>query len=637
MSVLGEGFRTGSAPPSRNRPHGNLTVLRVAVLALFGLLTARLVSMQIIDGSSYARQSHENHIRSENILPSRGLIYGRDGTPLVQNVGVYTATITPEFLPPLEKDRYQIYLKLESLVRVPAAEIQAMVKEAEKNKDTETPLPVKTYLSKDEALMLDEASTDMPGVKLNVKPGRLYVAGQGFSHILGYIGDQAPDEVKELQRKGYQRNEPVGKSGIEARYEDDLRGKTGISAVEQDAQGNLINTLETHDPVAGNSLKLAIDPGLQDYVQQLLEDTRQEANVAAAVVMSPKTGEVYALVSLPTYDSNIFSQMGTRGAEYTALVNDPRKPFLDWSLSASAPGSTFKLVTAAAGLQEGNITPNTGFNVKALDLEFKGENGVIYYLHDWRVHGYINLYGAIEWSSNQYFYMTSCGIPQDGIKGLGKDVEDSAYKLANYARIFGLGQPTGIDVGDEAWGNVPTPAWKAKAHSGPGFDKNDQQWYLSDTCFMGIGQGDVTATPLQIARMTAAVANGGKLLTPHVVNEIVSPEGKTLRTIAPDSKELPLDRANLAVIRQGMHLSVLEGAGARAYTPGIDIAGKTGTAEFTDPKTGKTLQHAWFTGFAPFNDPQVVVTVYYDLGVGGDKAAPTAGKIFDYFMKNVKP
>jgi penicillin-binding protein 2 len=477
----------------------------------------------------------------------------------------------------------------------------------------------------------------MPGVKLNVKPGRLYVAGQGFSHILGYIGDQSPDEVKELQRKGYKRNEPVGKSGIEARYEDDLRGKIGVSAVQQDAQGHLIDTLETHDPVAGNSLKLAIDPGLQDYVQQLLEDTRQEANVAAAVVMSPKTGEVYALVSLPTYDSNIFSQLGTRGAEYNALVNDPRKPFLDWALAASAPGSTFKLVTAAAALQEGNITPNTGRTVDSTILQFKGENGVIYPLYDWKVHGYIDLYGAIAWSSNIYFYMASCGIPQEGIRGLGKNPEDSAYKLANYARIFGLGQPTGIDVGDESWGIIPTPAWKAKVHNGPGFDENDRQWYISDTCFMGIGQLDVTATPVQIARMTAAVANGGKLLTPHVVNEVVSTDGKTLRSVAPEYKEIPIDRANLAVIRQGMHLSVLQGAGARAFTSGIDITGKTGTAEFTDPKTGKTLQHAWFTGFAPFNDPQVVVTVYYDLGVGGDKAAPTAGKIFDYFMKNVKP
>ena len=185
---------------------------------------------------------------------------------------------------------------------------------------------------------------------------------------------------------------------------------------------------------------------------------------------------------------------------------------------------------------------------------------------------------------------------------------------------------------------IPSPAQKKLVHTGPGFNPDEGNWWYADTCFMGIGQQDVTATPLQIARMTAAVANGGKLLTPHVVSEILGPNGAVLRAIKPESKQVPVSDQNLASVRQGMHGSATYGVGSRAAQPGIDIAGKTGTAQFGPVKPdGSQDQHAWFTGFAPYDDPEVVVTVYYDLGVGSDNAAPIAGQIFKYFMNNVKP
>jgi penicillin-binding protein 2 len=250
----------------------------------------------------------------------------------------------------------------------------------------------------------------------------------------------------------------------------------------------------------------------------------------------------------------------------------------------------------------------------------------------------VNLYSAISWSSNIYFYQASCGILGEN-KGLGKDAESSAVILGYYARALGFGSPTGIDIGGEADGGiVPDPAWKARVHASD--NPEDRDWYYADTCFMGIGQGDVLATPLQVARMTAAVANGGRLLTPHVAKAIVSPDGKVIRTITPVSKQVPVSAAHFAAIREGMHQSVgygsPGGAGARAQVPGLDIAGKTGTAEFFKAD-GSKAQHAWFTGFMPFNDPEVVVTVYFDLGVGGDKAAPIAGRILEYFSENVKP
>lgn len=644
MSILEEGYRSPGGR-SRNRPHGNLNVLRASVLILFAVLTVRLVYMQIINGADYARRSRENHIFEKNILPTRGLILDRNGQPLVQNVGVYTATLVPELLPKEQASRYKIYLKLEELTGASALATQSKVKQAEDNHQAFIEVEVQKYLTKEQALMLDEASVDMPGVSLSVTPGRTYTAGNEFSSILGYIGAQTPAEAKELGPKGYQLNEPVGKDGIEARYEDDLRGEVGFTANEQDAQGNLINALQAKDPVPGNSLKLAIDADLQKYVAEVLQDNLGAndggygpASVAAAVVMNPKTGEVYSLVSLPSYDNNIFAQPDARANELSALYHDRRHPFLNQALTSAAPGSTFKIVTATAGLETGNVTPNTTRCVNTPLLEIKGETGEIFDFVDWRAQGCIDLRHGIAYSSNIYMFMTAGGIAQEGIPGLGGyDLEKSGVIFANWARRYGFGSPTGIDLFNEAPGRVPDPGWKRRNYADPPYTETDRQWYLGDVYNAAIGQGDVLATPMQIARMTAAVANGGKLVTPHVVDEVIGPDGKTVRTIKPELKDVGVSAANIQVVKEGMHLSVTDalGAGIHARTPGIDIAGKTGTAEFYRPDGTKT-QHAWFTGFAPYDDPDVVVTVYFDIGVGGDKAAPVASQIFKYFMANVK-
>ncbi len=632
MSVLDGGFR-GPSGPTRNRPHGNLGVLRIAVVAMFAILAVRLATMQLINGDEYAQRARENHIRATNILPPRGLIYDRQGTQLVENVGIYTATIVPELLPDTEDERYRLYLWMEDNLNVPALEVQQRVKEAEANGLGSIAIDIQKYLTKEQALLLEEASPRMRGLSLTITPGREYRTDVSFSHILGFVGPQDAAEYRIFRPKGYQLNERVGKGGLESFYESELRGQAGLAANEVDAQGRITQTLATRAAVPGNSLKLSIDKNLQEYVYQLLEDTKQEAQEAAAVVMNAKTGEVYALVSYPSFDSNIFSQADARKSEYEALLRDPNKPMLNKALSAAAPGSTFKLITAAAALQEGRITPQTGRTVDSKTLIVKGENDQGYPLEDWRAHGYVNLYSGIAWSSNIYFFQASCGILGEN-KGLGKDVEDSAVRLGAYARMFGLGQATGIDIdAGEADGVIPSPEYKRRIYSGPEFNKEDREWYYADTCFMGIGQQDVQATPLQIARMTAAIANGGKLLTPYVVSEIIGPDGKTVETTKPQYKEVNVDAKHLADIRRGMHESVSYGAGLRAAVPGLDIAGKTGTAEFK--VDGVTLQHAWFTGFMPFNDPEVVVTVYFDLGVGGDKAAPVAGKILDYWSKTV--
>ena len=639
MSLLDGGYRPGGT--SRNRPHGHLGVLKIAVVALFAVLTLRLIDMQIVDGEGYRERSLNNHIAETNILPPRGLMVDRNGVPLVENVPVYAAQIVPDLLPASDDARYAIYLALarSDMTGVPALQIQELVRTAIDDGDGDKSLTVKKYLSKEQALTIEEASIDMPGVTLAIEPGRRYIGGEAFSHILGYIGDMTPEDWTRLQGDGYLLNEPIGVAGLEAQYESDLRGAVGVSANEQDAHGALIEILETRDAEPGSTLKLGIDAKLQNYVTELLADTMEDpsgqfgdARVAAAVVMSAKTGELYSLVTVPTYDNNIFVAPSDEStAEINRLNNDSRKPFLNHALSRSAPGSTFKLITASAALQEGLITPGTGQNAPKV-LFVKGENDELYELVDWKDHGYIDLYDGIAWSSNIYMFRSSCGILGE-TRGLSKRsgaVYDDAVILGNYAREFGLGQGTGIDIGGESEGLIPSPEWKKR--------EIQEDWFYADTCFMGIGQGDVLATPLQIARMTAAVANGGTLVTPHLVSEVLTPAGELVRRIEPKTGHVDVDDEHLAVVREGMHRSVIYGAGKRGGVEGLDIAGKTGTAEFKDYDAGGiTRQHAWFTGYYPFDDPEIVVTVYYDLGVGGDKAAPTAAKIFEYFDEHVTP
>jgi len=636
MSMFDGSFRHGSSA-SRNRPHGNLAVLRVAVLLMFGILVVRLVNMQIVQGEDYARRSRENYISQTNILPPRGLIYDRNGVQLVRNIGIYTAVITPRFLPDSADVRYQMYLWIEEALQVPALQVLAMVQDAEAANRVDAPLTVKRYLTSEEALMLDEASTNMPGLALSITPGREYIGGDAFSHILGYIGLQDPEQIAELRRKGYAFNEPVGKAGVESRYENELRGKIGYASREQDAYGNLISVLKSTEAEPGRSLRLSIDSGLQNYVAELLEDAMGEAYTAAAVVMDARTGELYSIVSIPTYDNNMYSKPDLYAEELERMARDEvRKPFLNKALTAETPGSTFKLITATAALEEGLVTPETGIQVDSRILAIRGENGETYLLQDWATHGWVNLTRGIARSSNIYFYMASCGIYPE-TPGLGKDPYESATTLAYYARMFGLGKSTGLDVNSgEMAGVVPDPEYKKRAYSGPEFNPWDREWYYADTCFVGIGQQDVKASPLQIARMTAAVANGGYLLTPRVVSDVLDPEGNVVSKIPVEAKKLDIAEQTLAAIRQGMYESVntADGAGKRAQQPGLSIAGKTGTAEFRR-SDGVWDEHAWFTGFMPANDPKYVVTVYFDRGVGGDKAAPIAGLIMKYIQENL--
>jgi penicillin-binding protein 2 len=349
---------------------------------------------------------------------------------------------------------------------------------------------------------------------------------------------------------------------------------------------------------------------------------------AAAIVMDVHSGEVLALVSLPMYDNNIFS--GKIDEErLQQYLDDPKKPLVNHALSEQyAPGSIFKQITGAAALQEGIAVPSTTITSNGfINIPNQYDPSIVYTFKDWRTLGTLDFYGGMAMSSDVYYYYLAGGYHAYGQDFDGLGVE----RLARYARQFGLGRKTGIDIAGEADGNIPDEAWKQETFG--------DDWFLGDTYNMGIGQGFVAATPIQMVRVTAAVANGGTLLTPRVVREVLDSQQHVIVPADPKIEgNVGVSPANLAIIREAMKQAVSWGSAKPAFLPDLEIAGKTGTAEF-GPRfaDGSYETHAWFSGFAPADEPQLAITVFLERGVGATNAAPLAAKIFDYYFHRSQP
>ncbi|HEU4759739.1 MAG TPA: penicillin-binding transpeptidase domain-containing protein, partial [Dehalococcoidia bacterium] len=364
-----------------------------------------------------------------------------------------------------------------------------------------------------------------------------------------------------------------------------------------------------------------IDLDLQKKVTEVLSQYTGPDDNAAAVVMDVHTGEVLAMVSLPGYDNNMFS--GPLSAEeLAALVDSPAKPLVNHSIAERyPPGSTFKTIVGAAALQEGVATTSTTITSRGyITVQNEFDPNVVYVFKDWAALGALDFYGGIAMSSDVYFYYLAGGKSDEGFRGLGEE------RVARYARGFGLGQPTGIDLPGESSGVVPDAAWKEATVGDP--------WTIGDTYNFGIGQGYLSVTPLQMATAISAIANGGDLLTPHLLKEVRDSHGNVLRAAAPEvRRRVPVDPAYLDIIKEAMHQSVTRGVAKPAAVAGVEIAGKTGTAEFGEKRAdGSHETHGWFVGFAPYDDPQIAVAVFVQRGGGGQQAAPAAAKILDYYF-----
>jgi penicillin-binding protein 2 len=623
-----------------------LIVIRLVVMLLFCALSLQLLRFQVWSGGRYQLKAESNRLRLVTVPAPRGLMYDRNHNPLVRNVASYTAVIVPADLPKGQEN--DIYYQLSSVIGVPPDQIEQKVADSLKRNDPFTPVAIKEQLDQNTVLTLAELRHTLPGVDIRYDTVRQYNDPVLMSHIYGYVGPINPDNLSDYEARGYQQDDKVGQTGLEYTYEDQLRGTPGKQQVEVDASGRQLRQLGEIPPKPGNSLVLSIDLDLQQHITDILQRSLNEtgSDLGVAIMMDVHTGEILAYVSLPNYDVSKFAT-GISQKDFDALLNAPGKPLTDHAIQdAYPPGSTFKVIVGAGALQEGIATTNTtlishgAFNVT-------GDPAHPAYVYDWADLGTLDFYHGLAMSSDIYFYCLAGGcpyLPGGGLaKGLGAD------EIARWAREFGLDTPTGIDLPNEAAGLIPDTNWAAKNLKNA--DGSPARWYVGDTYFMGIGQGYDTATPIQMVRVAAAIANGGDLLRPHIVREIDDANGNVV--VPPQKqvvKHIDVSDQNLAIIRQGMQMAVEGGSAATAFVPGLHIAGKTGTAEFgaaiakptgdsenLNPlQNGKYNEHGWFISFAPYDNPQVALVVFHDNGGGAATAAPTAKKIWDYYFNQYK-
>ncbi len=603
-------------PPGRNHPL--FTALRALVILLFGILIVQLVRLQVINSDDYAHRAEINALREVQIPAARGLILDQDGRPLVRNAARYSAAILPGDLP--DRGEMGVYRQMERVTGVPMDEIERMVLAGIEANSAFDPVVIKPDIDEETALTLRELEPVIPGLKLLVEPTREYLAAPYLSHVLGYVGPISQEEYEELRGQGYLFQDYTGKSGVELTYESVLRGRPGKKLIEVDALGRELKVISERRPLDGTNLVLTIDLDLQKMVQETLQEFTAEGDSAAAIVMDTDSGDILAMVSLPGFDNNAFSGPLSND-DLAAIVEAPGKPLVNHALAERyAPGSTFKTIVGAAALQERIAYTGTTITSRGyITVENEYDPNVVTPFYDWSALGALDFYDGIAMSSNVYFYYLAGGKADEGFPGLGE------ARIAKYARAFGLGAATGIDLPGESAGLVPDAQWKEETFGDP--------WFLGDTYNFGIGQGYLSATPLQIITAVSAIGNGGKVVRPHLLREVQDSHGNVLQRFEKSVRGIvPVEPEYLQIVKEAMRESVTRGVAQKAAVPGLEVAGKTGTAEFGPARPGSQETHGWFVGFAPYDEPEVAVVVFFQRGSGGSDAAPAGSKILDYYF-----
>lgn len=577
----------------------------LALLA-FVSLAIRLYTLQVMRGEELRLLSDNNRIRLHRTQATRGTVRDRFGRTIVDSRGSFDAVLVPEDT----NDLQTTVENLSQLLHQSSAETQAILRHA-KGRPAFQEVIVKRDLSWDDISAIETHQLDLPGVSLRITPVRSYPYGSSLAHVLGYVGEVNPDEM--AKGGDYRMGDLIGKSGLERRWEKYLRGVDGGQQVEVDSVGRKLRTLREVPEIPGNTLTLSFDLDLQAAAEEVFQDKQ-----GAAVAVDPRNGEILALVSAPSYDPNLFAR-GIRPQEWRDLMRDPLKPLNDRAVQGQyPPGSTFKIIVAAAALEEGVVNPFTRIGCGG-GVQFGN-----HYFRCWKKggHGSMNLHDALVNSCDTYFY-------QVGQK-LGIDA------IADWAHKFGLGMPTGVDLDHEKSGTIPSTWWKKKRFKEP--------WYAGETLSNAIGQGYVTATPLQMAQAISTIAVG-KRYRPHFVRQVEAPDGQIVETYEPEVvAELPMKSPAQLQLRQALRDVVAKGTGSKAKLEGIEVGGKTGTSQVVT--LGKTRlkaaqlpreqrDHAWFVAFAPVDEPQIAVAVIVEHadGGGGAIAAPAAKQIMQAYFR----
>jgi penicillin-binding protein 2 len=637
-------------------------LLALAFLALVG----QLWRLQMIRGDYYQEAADVNRFRLEQNPAPRGVIYDRRGYLLARNMPQITVSIIPGYLPEDEVERRALLLKLADLIdlpvtspppaRLPKHSVQPAVQAdpepepgildiyEEAQQAPYRPALLKSGVSREVAMTLEEEHLDWPGVLVQVEAVREYLYSPLTSHLLGYMGPIPEEQVEDYEAQGYDPSRhKVGLMGIEYTFEDELSGQDGQKLVEVDVAGREVRTVgEPATTVPGHNLQLALDLDLQRAIEEILTSHLKSLYKQQGVVvaLNPQTGEVLSMVSLPSYDNNEFTG-GISAEALKKLQEDANRPLVNHAISGMfPPGSTFKIIVASGGLEEQVITTDSRLYCGGIlwlpNRYYPEDPSLAQPFYCWihqngGRHGSLGIVAALGQSCDIFFYQLGGGY-RNQFAGLGEE------RVGYYAELLGLGARTGIDLPGEAPGLVPNAKWKRVNYS--------ESWVTGDTYNMSIGQGFVLATPLQMVNAVAAIANGGTLYRPQLVHEIRDGEGNVVRAFTPDViRRLPVSTENINIVRQGLRAAVA-GPGATAWAlnvPGVAVAGKTGTAEFfidrnkdglaDRDREGNLPTHAWFLSFAPYENPEIALAVFiYGGGEGSAAAVPVASEILNYYF-----
>jgi penicillin-binding protein 2 len=552
-------------------------VFALALALGIGALTARLFWLQVLNSGRYATLAQGNRTVLNAIPSARGLIYDRDHLPLVANVPTYSVKVRPADLP-LDR-RADVVATLAGLLSLDPVDINLAIDGASGSRFDL--VRIASDVPKATADFMAESRLDLPGVEIDVEARREYAEGPLLSQLIGYPGPVSAAQIDSLRPLGYLPDDLIGKSGVEAVYESSLRGVYGSETVERNAAGQRIKVLETvKEAEPGDSLVLTVSKREQQLAQEALRWGMDEAGLrrGVVIVMNPQTGEVLALVSLPTYDNNAFAR-GISSATYQELLANPDKPLLNHATNAHyPPGSTYKLVAGTGGLADGKITPNT----ELVTAPFLTLGDTRFYEWNRRGWGECDIYCGFGHSSDTFFFQVA------GMLGIDR--------LGWWAQQYGFGAPTGIDLTGEVGGTVPTNQWKLDALGEP--------IYPGEVFHAGIGQGYDVVTPIQLINAYAALANGGKLYRPQVVREILAPDGTVVRPYTPQLiRKLDVPDRVLRTMREAARNVVVIRHTYNLVDLPIVVSGKSGTAEFgTRDKEGRLPFHSWFVAFVP-KDP----------------------------------
>jgi len=595
--------------PEEKQSH-NFIIYYSGFFLLVFLLIFKLFNVQVVQSSFNEQLAEGNRIRPRIITAPRGVIYDSNGNWLARNIPSFALAATPSDLPRSQSDRDRVYQQTADIAQISKESVKKIAEE--NGLLSLDPVIIKGNLPREEALILEQKTADIPGVSVIKKAIREYSAIASIGNIIGYAGKVSEEDLENNQ--SLRVSDDIGKLGIEKVYDQELRGTPGVENVEVDSKGRIERVLADKDymePKEGENLVLNINAVLQNRVAEYLKQGIEASAVKSGTVvaMNPKTGGIISMVTIPYFDNNLFAK-GISNEVYQQLVNDPDKPLFNRSANGTyPPGSIIKPLIASAALQEGTINENTAFDTPA-EIAI-GE----YIFPDWKDHGYTDVRRAIAESNNIFFY--SLGGGYENIKGLGPE------KIKNYLSSFGLGQETGIDLSSEASGLIPDPEWKKRV--------KNESWYLGDTYHESIGQGDLLVTPIQMLTALSAIANGGKLLEPHLIKSIGLADEEGTSKIEPKLiREGFISNHNIEIVRQGMRMAVTEGSARSLSTLPFTVAGKTGTAQFFNNQ--KT--HAWFECFAPYEDPEIALVVLVEGGGAGNEiAVPIAENVLKAYFE----